>query len=159
MGHVASSEKNCCHDKCPKGSESWCKYQADKANGTRLYTPGNGLDTTIIKHIKSIFVDLCKDELLKKCLDSKTQNQNESFNGTVWNRLQKTTYVDYHKLSLGVYDAVAVFNNGHKTSIDIYENMNMRPDSLRDRFAGNKIGNVYTLLNTKIMKAQKSDEK
>ena len=35
----------------------------------------------------------------------------------------------------------------------------MRPDSLRDRVAGNKIGNVYTLLNTKIMKAQKSEEK
>ena len=33
MGHVASSEKNCCHDKCPKGSESWCKYQADKQMG------------------------------------------------------------------------------------------------------------------------------
>ena len=32
-------------------------------------------------------------------------------------------------------------------------------DSLRGRVAGNKIENVYTLLNTKIMKAQKSDEK
>ena len=46
--------------------ESWCKYQADKANGTKLYKPGKGLDTTIIKHIKLIFVDLCEDELLKK---------------------------------------------------------------------------------------------
>ena len=24
MGHVTSSEKNCWHDKCSKGSESWC---------------------------------------------------------------------------------------------------------------------------------------
>ena len=127
MGHAASFEKNYWHNKYPKERESWCKYQADKANGTKLCKPGKGLDTTIIKHIKSIFVDLCKDELLKKCLDCKTQNQNKSFNGTVWNRLQKTTYIGYHQFSLGVYDAVAVFNNGRKASIDIYENMNMRP--------------------------------
>ena len=120
MGHAASFEKNYWHNKYPKERESWCQYQADKANGTKLCKPGKGLDTTIIKHIKPIFVDLCKDELLKKCLDCKTQNQNKSFNGTVWNRLQKTTYIGYHQFSLGVYDAVAVFNNGCKASIHIY---------------------------------------
>ena len=66
VGLVVSSEKNCWHDKCPKGSESWCKYQIDKAIGTKFYKPGKGLDTTIIKRIKPIFVNLCKDELLKK---------------------------------------------------------------------------------------------
>ena len=64
---------------------------------------------------------------MKKCLDCKTQNQSESFNGTVWNRLQKTTYVGYCQFALGVCDTVAVFNNGHKASIDLYEDMNMRP--------------------------------
>ena len=59
MGHVASSEKNYWYDKGPKGSESWCKYQADKVNGTKFYKPGKGLDATIIKHIKPILVDLC----------------------------------------------------------------------------------------------------
>ena len=96
MGHVASSEKNCWYDKGPKGSESWCKYQADKANGTKFYKPGKGLDATIIKHIKPILVDLCKDELLKKCLDCKTQNQNQSFNGTVWNRLPMSAIINFH---------------------------------------------------------------
>ena len=72
MGHVASSEKNCWHDKCPKESKSWCKYQCDKADRANFYKPGKGLDTTIIKHIKSIFVDLCKDKLLKKYLDCNT---------------------------------------------------------------------------------------
>ena len=96
MGHVASSEKNCWYDKGPKGSESGCKYQADKANGTKLYKPGKGLDATIIKHIKAILVDLCKDELLKKCLDCKTQNQNQSFNGTVRNRLPMSAIINFH---------------------------------------------------------------
>ena len=42
-----------------------------------------------IKHNKVIFGDFWKDELLKKCLDCKTQNQNQSFDDIVWNRLQK----------------------------------------------------------------------
>ena len=94
-----------------------------EVTGAKFSKPGRSLDTTIIP----ICVDLCKDELLKKCFDCKTQNQNESFNDTVWQRLQKTNYVGYRQFSLGVYDAVAVFNNERKVSIDIYENMNMRP--------------------------------
>ena len=60
-----------------------------KVNRTKFYIPAEDRDTTNIKHIKLIFGDFCKDELLKKCLDCKTQNQNQSFNNTVWNRLQK----------------------------------------------------------------------
>ena len=89
MGQVASTEENSWHDKCPKGSESQCKYQFDKANRTKFYIPAKGLDMANIKHNKVIFGDFCKDELLKKCLDCKTQNQNQSFNDIVWNRLPK----------------------------------------------------------------------
>ena len=98
-----------------------------KQMGRSFINQAKVLIKTIIKYIKPIFVDLCEDELLKKCSDCKTQNQNESFNGTVWNRLRKTTYVGYRQFALGVYDAVAVFNNGRKASIDLHENMNMRP--------------------------------
>ena len=48
-----------------------------------IYQP-KVLNTTNIKHIKRISADFCKDELLKK-----SQNQNQSFNDTVWNGLQK----------------------------------------------------------------------
>ena len=89
MGQVAASEKNSWHDKCPKGSESWCKYQLDKVNRTKVYIPAKCPDTGNIKNIKLIFRDFCKDEFLKKCLDCKIQNKNQSFNDTVWNRLQK----------------------------------------------------------------------
>ena len=29
------------HHNCPKGSNSWCKYQLDVANSTDFYTPDN----------------------------------------------------------------------------------------------------------------------
>ena len=112
--HVASSAANQWHDHCKTGSDSWCLYQRDHANNTSLYKPSTGLPLSVIKELKPIYVELSDDKLLSKCLDGKTQNQNESFNGCVWNRLPKTTYVGFKQFQFGLYDAVAVFNMGPK---------------------------------------------
>ena len=52
-------------------------------NKTRLFKAGKGLPKDVFKHVKPIFVELCNETLLKRCIDCKTQNQNEAFNGTV----------------------------------------------------------------------------
>jgi hypothetical protein len=54
-------------------------------------------------------------------LDGKTQNQNESLNGMIWNRLPKRIFVGGNVLQLGVYDAVAHFNMGSRASVDILQ--------------------------------------
>ena len=41
------------------------------------------------KAILPINMDLCKPEILSKCLHDKTQNSNESFNYMIWNRVPK----------------------------------------------------------------------
>ena len=46
----------------------------------------------------------------------KTQNASESFNGMVWNRVPKATYVGLYVLSAGVYDAISNFYNGEKSA-------------------------------------------
>ena len=81
----------------------------------------------IVMKIRPIFDDLSKDELLLKCLHGKTQNQNESFNAMIWDSVPKTRYVARLQLELGVYDAVANFNVGHKASVLIYEQLNIIP--------------------------------
>ena len=110
--HVASSATRHWHDHCEPGPESWCKYQADIANKTNTFKPGPGLPPDVIVHVKPILIDLTKDELLKKCLHGKTQNQNESFNNTIWSRVPKSTYVGLAQLEIAVYDAVSHFNVG-----------------------------------------------
>ena len=125
--HVASSKENEWHDHCETGAGSWCKYQVDLVNKTSSYKPGPGLPGDVIKHIKPILTDLTKDELLEKCLHGKTQNQNESFNGTIWNRLPKSTYVGREQFEIGVYDAVAHFNVGSKAAVLVFEKLGMRP--------------------------------
>ena len=108
--HCASSALNEYHTYCPQGAESWCRFLADKAKGTTTYKPGPGLPLKLVAELKPIFARLSDDTLLKKCLHGKTQNQNESFNRTIWDRIPKGKYVGKETFEVGVYDAVANFN-------------------------------------------------
>ena len=56
-----------------------------------------------------------------------TQNANESFNGTIWNRVLKVTYVGLRQFEMGVYDAVAHFNIGSKAAILVYGKLGIQP--------------------------------
>ena len=126
--HVSSSKKNNWHyPHCPVGPDSWCGYNRDKANGTNHYRPGPGLPKDIVMQIRPIYVELTSEENLKKCLHGKTQNQNESFNSTMWDRIPKARYVALKHLEFGVMDAVANFNIGRKASILIFEKLGMIP--------------------------------
>ena len=125
--HVASSEKNQWHDHCPKGKDSWCGFQVDEANGTKTYKSGGGLNKVVVSHVKPIFENLASDELLRKCLHGLTQNQNESFNGTVWNRVPKETYVDLRQFEIGIYDAISNFNMGNVSIVNTFKNLEMDP--------------------------------
>ena len=126
--HVASSKEQNYHTAyCPKGNDSWCKFQQDQANNTNTYRPGPGLPLSVIAKVKPIFQDLSSEKLLMECLHGKTQNHNESFNGTIWDRLPKTKFVTLNQLRFGTYDAVANFNIGRKASVLVYEKMGMAP--------------------------------
>ena len=81
----------------------------------------------IVTKLKPIFAELSDENLLEKCLHGKTQNQNESFNSMIWDRIPKTRYVSLTQPELVVYDAVANFNIGKRVSVLIYEKMNLIP--------------------------------
>ena len=115
--HVASSKETCWQQRCPDGIDSWCVYRSDRITGENTYRPGTGIPLNIIAHIKPIYKDRSNDRLLEKCLHRFTQNQNESFNGPIWNRLPKSTYVGSFQLQLRLYDAVVYFNCRNMTMI------------------------------------------
>ena len=125
--HVASSTKNNWHTHCPTGKDSWCRFNRDKATGKSTYRPGPGLPMEVIKHLKPIYEELSADVLIRKCLHGQTQNQNESLNCMIWERIPKTKYVGFTQLEFGVYDAVANFNIGRKSTVDIYRRLGMVP--------------------------------
>ena len=76
------------HRFCPKGEESWCKWQVSK-NTNAQYVPKINIPKWIHDEIRPIFLDLSKDELLAKCLHGETQNNNESLNNMIWAKCPK----------------------------------------------------------------------
>ena len=119
--HCASSEACPLHDHCPTGNASWCKYQKDKANHKNLFKHGPGLSLPVIAKLKPEYIRLSENNLLQKCLHGKTQNQNESLNGMVWQRIPKEIYVGRETLELGLYDAVSYFNIGSISIIKLFQ--------------------------------------
>ena len=107
-----ASDLNTRHSMCPRTSDSWCKFQADKVNSTSLYKYKPGLPAIIRDTIKPVFMDLSNDNLLKKCLHGQTQNNNESINGVIWKRCPKDIFVGRTTLEIGVASAVIRFNDG-----------------------------------------------
>ena len=112
---------------CPEGPDSWCGYMADKTNKTSNYKHGAGLPVEIAVQLKQTFNRLSDDVLLSRCLDGKTQNQNESLNGMIWERLPKQTFIGSDLLQLGVHDAVAHFNIGFEAFIQVLKNSGINP--------------------------------
>ena len=54
--HVASNKDNMYHYRhSPTGSDSWCKYNVDRANNTQTCKPGSGLPKEVIYKIRPKF--------------------------------------------------------------------------------------------------------
>ena len=58
-----------------------------------LYQPGPGISVDVKSAFKPIYSDFSKASELEKCLRGLTQNCNESFNSTVWERMLKMNIV------------------------------------------------------------------
>ena len=109
------------HQFCPEGGTSWCKFQSDKANGTTTCVYKPGLPVYLREKIKPIFQDLGSEQLLKKCLHGTTQNNNEAFNGVIWQKCPKEVYVERWTLEIGVCSAISNFNSGSTAIMKVLE--------------------------------------
>ena len=77
------------HQYCPKGKDSWCKFQKDKENQTDTYSSSKCLPATFLSKLKPTFDDLSSADLLSRCINGYTQNANESLHGMIWSRCPK----------------------------------------------------------------------
>lgn len=59
-----------------------------------------------MEEIKPVYRGLAHPDLLRKCLNGKTQNVNEAFNSTIWIRAPKNVFLGFKTLQLSVSDAV-----------------------------------------------------
>lgn len=126
--HLASSDQKPQHHMCPKGEESWCKYQKALFKKEMYnHEEHTHLPETVMAEIMSIFKDLFHPNLLRKCLHGQTQNPSESLNNIIWSRIPKSTFVMKTTLELGVYEAVASFNLGNIAKCKILSQLGILP--------------------------------
>ena len=124
--HRMSTDDKPMHSLCPTGDNTWCKFNKSKQDGS-VYKHNNPLPQPVCDVIKPIYRDLTNEDLLKRCLHGKTQNPNESFNSTIWQRLPKTVFVGLHTLKLGVSDSVICFNEGAIGKVNVLQRLMIKP--------------------------------
>ena len=115
------------HKYCPKNINTWCRYWQDKVPNQGRYTEDNRLPSVFKSKLKYLFDRLSDEDLVKRCMLSLTQNQNESINNVLWFLCTKRTFCGFRKLSLCVAESVSKFNCGVGTKAVVLRNIGCEP--------------------------------
>ena len=122
---VGNKSASAMHKFCP---DRWCKYQQDKKYGTTTYDHNKAvkkaLPSSYLKHMLPLYTRLTNEDLLMGCIPGLTQNQNESFNATVWKRCPKEKRFGGNSVKRAMGLAVMTWNSGKQYST-LLENMHL----------------------------------
>ena len=89
-----------------------------------------GLPHCFYDELKPIYDRLSDAKLLERCKDGYTQNQNESFNGLVWNHAPKHKFFGYIMIRSAANLAAGYFNDGAEYYANVMTAMNIPPNSV-----------------------------
>ena len=124
--HKCSTSENPQHHFCPDKSDTWCKWQVAKREGTlATFKHPTPLADNVAEAIKPIYEALSTTELLKRCLGANTQNSNESFNATVWRLAPKHLHCGTQVVEISALIAACLFNEGRGALLRIMDAMEM----------------------------------
>ena len=103
------------HKLCMDNSVQRCKYKkqltySDQSFSTQ--TKDNKLPASFLSYILPLYTRLSDEDLLKRCVAGPTQNQNESFNATIWKRCPKERNFDTAAVQRALRLAILSWNVG-----------------------------------------------
>ncbi|XP_011881176.1 PREDICTED: uncharacterized protein LOC105569367 [Vollenhovia emeryi] len=137
--HKISTNEKPMHERCPSGPASWCKWRQAEAAGTlSSYNHRPPLDSKVQEVIRTIYEDLSSHDLLIRCRGGFTQNNNESFNKTIWQFAPKHVFSDSNIIQIAAFLATCIFNEGFKPILKIMETMGITIGPYADLFASNR---------------------
>ena len=111
------------HLYCPWGSESWCAWQRDVADGTKTFKNVNCLRSVFFDLLNPIFLDLSDEKLLARCVQRATQNPNESINSLVLVRCPKHKFNGAGPVKFAAASAVLAFNGGAERQVQLQSSL------------------------------------
>ena len=137
LDHYCSTDELPCHDNCPEGAESWCECRKAEATNTlaAFKHPPRLIDEHVEKHIRPMYEELSKDQLLTRCLGGHTQNANESFNSTVWRMTPKHLHSGIKIVEIAAYIAGGMFNEGYSAALKTMQLLDLKIRQQCNNFA------------------------
>lgn len=116
------------HQFCPKGKESWCSFQKQKAGVNITFeNSGHHLDPVFLAFLMSLYDRLSDKKLLKRCVPGFSQNANESLNALVWNRCPKHRNKGFRQVEVAAGSAALRFNIGASGRHGVMDEMQIPP--------------------------------
>ncbi|GFS20598.1 hypothetical protein ElyMa_003316900 [Elysia marginata] len=110
--HASSTDALPQHHLCPPGPLYWCFYNRAIARD-QLPPSHNGNSSCFLSpHVRKVYDRLSDDSLLQRCMRGMTQNANESYHVTIWQRCPKHIFVRANRIKIATALAVATFNKG-----------------------------------------------
>ena len=122
--HYASTEDNQMHNYCHEGTDSWCKWQRDQANGTSPFKPKN-VAPAVMEDILPTFEGLWAENLLQSVLEGLSQKNNEALNHLVWDISPKQKFAGPETVLIACALAICLFNSGAKTLQTVLRGLNL----------------------------------
>ena len=153
--HCRSTDENTFHHLCPTGEESWCGFQRDAALRTNSYNHPHPIPSAVAEVVRGIFDALSSDILVDVCLHGGTQNQNESFNGMIWQRTPKIGHSSLRTVQLATNTAIGQFNGGYKAILRILEEAGVTLGTLQIIFAERRINIAFIWHYTRALTGQR----
>ena len=110
------------HQYCPKGKESWCKYQ----RGRKLQNQPHHLHPVFLSLLEPIYTKrLGSYELLLRCLPGVTQNQLDSINSRLWERAPKPKFHGSKRIQIAACSIVVYYNKGATGKFGVLSALNL----------------------------------
>lgn len=128
--HMSSTDAKPSHQNCPKGADSWCKYQqAVAAKKAKKFKHKQGVPVACMVACKKVFEDLTAEDLLSRCLGGYTQNPNESVNNSIWLLCPKVKFFGKKTVDIAAAEGVLQFNDGCRAKVKVLRRMGIQPGS------------------------------
>ena len=135
--HCNSTDETPRHHLCPKGIDSWCRYQKAQALGY-VYLHKEPIPKAIVDLLKPIYARLGSKSLMEKCVDSFTQNANESLHSIVWRFCPKAMFLGRVAVELACALAVCEFNDGMVSLAELPKSLQLCPTPFCETYLKHK---------------------
>ena len=138
--HLGANDENASenHSFCPKGPDSWCRYERALSSGDIPPRHPNYLGHNAVGLITKVFskYNYDKEYFINQIADGQTSNHNEAVHNIIFTMVRKTEAVGLVVMRLGCALAVIRYNEGYQAISEVLDLLHVKiHPGIREIFA------------------------